>query len=394
MSEISYNQDIQIRIIVGSYEHNLLCVSLLLPKGGKSPVFTPIFHFQAHSLSVRSMDVAQRYLITGSNDEHIKIYDLQKRKELGTLLQHTGSITVLKFSDDAKTPGQDKTGKWLLSGSEDGKIIIWRTKDWEIFGELKGHKGRINDLAIHPSGKVAVSVSNDKTIRLWNLMSAKKASALKLKGRDTLGQHAEFVEWSQSGEHFFVGLSTKLLVYETRSAEIIKIINLTSPIMKLGKVVLGGIEYVIIAFGDGSIRFFALSDILKSEERIVADLKSTFELRGHASRVKGFQIYRFSEESLFLVSISSDGKIVVWDLEKRDQIAVYDCGERLNVVSVVSEEVEKALKPRLSLEQNDMGDVSESEVESDGELKRVMKGNLPKKKRSKVNNKKIAVKLE
>ena len=74
----------------------------------------------------------------------------------------------------AVLPVIHKNGKWLLSGSEDGKIIIWRTKDWETFGILKGHTGKINDLAIHPSGRVAILVSQDQTIRLWNLMTAKK----------------------------------------------------------------------------------------------------------------------------------------------------------------------------------------------------------------------------
>ena len=48
------------------------------------------------------MDLAKRYLVTGSNDEHIRIYDLQKEK-LGTLLSHNGTITSLKFSTEVST---------------------------------------------------------------------------------------------------------------------------------------------------------------------------------------------------------------------------------------------------------------------------------------------------
>lgn len=63
----------------------------------------PIFHFQAHSLSIKCLAVSRRYLVSGSNDEHIRIYDLQKRKELGTLLSHQGSITALQFSHPASS---------------------------------------------------------------------------------------------------------------------------------------------------------------------------------------------------------------------------------------------------------------------------------------------------
>lgn len=95
---------------------------------------------------------------------------MRKRKELGSLLQHEGSITTIQFFNKTH----------MFSGSEDGTICIWRTKDWECLKTLKGHKGRVNSLAVHPSGKIALSVSNDKTVRLWNLLAGQKASVNKL----------------------------------------------------------------------------------------------------------------------------------------------------------------------------------------------------------------------
>ena len=46
---------------------------------------------------------------------------------------------------------------------------------------MKGHKGRVNGLSVHPTGKIAISVGKDKTLRLWNLMTGRKASATKLR---------------------------------------------------------------------------------------------------------------------------------------------------------------------------------------------------------------------
>lgn len=45
---------------------------------------------------------------------------------------------------------------------------------------LFSQRGRINSISIHPSGKIALSVSADKTVRLWNLMTAHKASVHKI----------------------------------------------------------------------------------------------------------------------------------------------------------------------------------------------------------------------
>lgn len=50
---------------------------------------------------------------------------------------------------------------------------------------LFSQRGRINSISIHPSGKIALSVSADKTVRLWNLMTAHKASVHKImKGKN------------------------------------------------------------------------------------------------------------------------------------------------------------------------------------------------------------------
>lgn len=391
----------QFRIMVGSYEHNLLCLSLVLNEKTE-PVFTPIFHFQAHALSIRSIDIGKRYLVTGSNDEHIRIYDLQKRKELGTLLSHQGTVTTLRFSREV---AQDKeethnSGKWLLSGSDDGKILIWRTKDWELFGTLKGHQGKVNDLAIHPSGRVAISVSTDKTIRLWNLMTAKKAGVLKIKGKDHLGQLGEFVRWTGSGKHFVVALLNQIFVYELDSeARLVNKLKYGSTLMCMEILVVEDVEYLVTGHGDGSIEFLELGRVL-NVEKTNPNIEPTFVLRGHLNRVKDLSF--FNEEPdvhgvPYLVSVSSDGRIVVWNLTEkvRDQVAVYDSGERLNCVAVCGEGVERADTMKRPIEDVEKFDGSESEYDTDGEeLRKVLLKDTKKKKGKKQKKSKVSVTLE
>ena len=141
----------------------------------------PVYMFSAHTGAIKSLAANDRYLVSGGSDEVIKypsnphpsnnrIYDLKKRKDLGSLVQHNGAITALEFYSRTH----------LLSASEDGTICIWRTRDWECMATMKGHKGRVNGLCVHPTGKIAVSVGKDKALRLWNLMTGRKASANKL----------------------------------------------------------------------------------------------------------------------------------------------------------------------------------------------------------------------
>lgn len=396
------------RIITGSYEHNLLCVSVSLYP--ESPVFTPVFHFTPHTQSIRCLAQSKRYLTSGSNDEHIRIYDLQKRKELGTLLHHDGNITRLEFFDN----------KWLLSASDDGKICIWRTRDWEVLGELKGHKaGGINDLAIHPSGRIAISAGNDHTLRLWNLMTARKASVLKL-GRDI----AMKCRWSTDGTSFILGFDKKVIVYSAADSRPVgRTLKLVSPLQHMEIYVLKGTEYVVTSHSNGSIVFFPLEELStpveesEDENESVKELSTgslpsnAFKLVGHGIRVKHFSFLDYEPTGVhYMSSVSSDGNLVIWDLEKRDQVAVYNTGDRLNCSIMVSEDVEKYEDMKKRIRVNEDGiplseaeDTDFSEVESDFEsadestkLTKTQKKN--KRKRNKriqeANSKKVKLTVE
>lgn len=392
----------QFRIITGSYEHTLLCVSVNVPKDDKSsPIFQPIFHLEPHSLLIYCLNNSKRYLVSGSKDEHIRIYDLQKRKELGNLMGHQGSINVLQFSNN---------GKWLLSGSSDNSIIIWRVEDWEIFGRLKGHTEPVNDLAIHPSNKIAISCSNDNTLRLWNLMVQKRsaASILRLKYEDTNGENPLKIRWSadDSGKYFVVALLTKIMVFDTKTCKILKVMNFGIKSSVMHFEIFKNTEEeeedqnLIVGLSNGKIQVFDLSKILNFKQKTVpneeqkenkenvilaSSIVPEYSLIGHVNRIKDFKIYKNNKgdasSTSYLVSISSDGKIVVWDLFKKDQVAVYDTGERLNCVTLVSESIEKAntMKKRELDAEDDYK--TESEYETDGEgSKKILFGNNKNKK--------------
>lgn len=81
-----------------------------------------------------------------------------------------GSITHLTFPSRSH----------LLSASEDGTLCLFRARDWAVLRVLKGHKGRVNSVAVHPSGKVALSVGKDGALRMWDLMRGKGCASTKL----------------------------------------------------------------------------------------------------------------------------------------------------------------------------------------------------------------------
>lgn len=179
-------------------------------------------------------------------------------------------------------------------------------------------------------------------------------------------------------------------------------------------VVLSGREFMVVALNNGSIDFYEFKDSLfKLESKKIKDIdgatlenlpKPTYSLQGHASRVKGISFYKEiinGKLHEYMVSISSDGKIVVWnlDLAVMDQVAVYSTGERLNVVSTVQETIEKAstMKPIYNPDDKYKDVATDSEYESDGEsLAHIMKGGkrVSKKKQRKEKKKLLSVEIE
>ena len=72
---------------------------------------------------------------------------------------HTSLINSIAISPD---------GKYIVSGSWDATIKIWDIKTGECLNTLEGHKDSVNSIVISPDGKYIVSASSDNTIKIWD----------------------------------------------------------------------------------------------------------------------------------------------------------------------------------------------------------------------------------
>lgn len=146
---------------------------------------------------------------------------------------HVGTIRQLEFSHEPL----GTAASHLFSSSDDGCIAIWRRNarlgskggtavgpSWECIRVLRRHKGPVTSIAIHPSNRCAFSLSEDKTLRVWNLLRGRQAYATRLK---TVADGAEAVRLSSSGERMLfiwpnrfevIDLSATTSVSETQDA--------------------------------------------------------------------------------------------------------------------------------------------------------------------------------
>lgn len=179
-------------VVAGSYEKLLygLDGTVTSSQSGYEFHLKPIFIFPAHVSSIKAVAASPsggKWLATGSSDEIVKVWDLARRKEIGGLMHHQGMCSSVVIENKSTQPRsgsitylQFPSRSHLLSASEDGTLCLFHARDWTVLRSLKGHKGRVNSVAIHPSGKVALSVGHDKTLRMWDLMRGKGSASTKL----------------------------------------------------------------------------------------------------------------------------------------------------------------------------------------------------------------------
>ena len=122
--------------------------------------------------SIQSADGSHNLMALGGFSEVIRLFDIEKKKDLGDLMgDHNGTITALQFYKN----------KFLISGSEDSQIIIWRCKDWQALHKLQiKNTSKVVSMSLHPTGKVLFALYANGVLRLWNMMEARCKSKRKM----------------------------------------------------------------------------------------------------------------------------------------------------------------------------------------------------------------------
>ncbi|WP_313949419.1 WD40 repeat domain-containing protein [Anabaena sp. FACHB-709] len=117
---------------------------------------------QGHTDTVRAIALTpdDQTLISGSADKTIKIWNLQRLRIKRTLSSHAGGIWSLAISSDGQT---------LVTAHENGSIQIWNFPTGQLLRTIKGHQGRIFSVAMSPDGETFATGGIDKKIKIWNL---------------------------------------------------------------------------------------------------------------------------------------------------------------------------------------------------------------------------------
>lgn len=148
------------------------------------------FTHASHQGPVRAVDAAGGFVVSGGNDDQLHVYDVKKGRDLGFLVNPgEGAVPCVQLF----TPAGAAAPSHMFSGSADGGLAIWKAGgDWEHLKMMRGHKGAVNAIAVHPSGRLALSVARDASLRMWDLLRGRCTYTAALGGAKHEGLDVSF----------------------------------------------------------------------------------------------------------------------------------------------------------------------------------------------------------
>ena len=132
---------------------------------------TATFNEMKGSISCRNNTIAIG-LLTGSHD--IIILDAITGSQRAIFSGHTESVFAVGFSSD---------GRLLVSGSDDKTIKLWDMQTGGVIKTFCGHTGYVRSVSISADCIRIVSGFFDGTISLWNIQTGECQNLIKLKER-------------------------------------------------------------------------------------------------------------------------------------------------------------------------------------------------------------------
>lgn len=116
-------------------------------------------------------------LVTASEDMRTQFYEGPPFKYKEQHMEHTNFVNCVRYHPQ---------GDVYITGGADGKALIYDGKTSEYLDSLggeKAHQGGIYSLDFSPDGSEVLTVSGDKTAKIWNLQSKQQVVEFTL-GKD------------------------------------------------------------------------------------------------------------------------------------------------------------------------------------------------------------------
>jgi protein MAK11 len=254
------------------------------------------FATAVHGGSVRSLSIASSpqgdqagSLLSCSYDETLRTHEWHKRLTSSGEVRTPSDFGTPVCSSFAPPVGNPTH---CILGFSNGKIAIYKKRDWSVQHVLAGHDGGVESLSVHPTGKLALSGgSSDGKLKLWDLTKGRLSFVNKITPASTANGRTKYdpvtsIVWSTGGEFYAFSSGPHITVRDVASGKDLLDINLPSRVNEI--TLLSGPEglFVAAACNDGSLPVLAVEDTDEESRRAIMAIEPVDALIAREERFK------------------------------------------------------------------------------------------------------------
>ncbi|KAL3527206.1 hypothetical protein ACH5RR_011862 [Cinchona calisaya] len=257
--------------------------------------------FRDYNGRISSMDFHKTspYLVTASDDESIRLYDIANATCLKTINSKKYGVDLVSFTSHSTTVIYSSKNGW------DESLRLLSLHDNKYLRYFKGHHDRVVSLTLCSRKECFISGSLDRTVLLWDQRAEKCQGLLRVQGRPA-------ITYDDQGLVFAIAYGGHIRMFDSRKYE-----KGPFDIFSLG----GDMSdaNVVKFSNDGRLMLLTTSDgLIHVLDSFCGTLLSTYNVKPVLS---GSTLEAsFSPEGMFVISGSGDGNVYAWSVRSGKEV--------------------------------------------------------------------------
>lgn len=250
-----------------------------------------------HSLDVRAVCGGPGYLISGSRDKTVRIWQQEgfAYREGVVLKDHSNYVSAVCYLE-----AED----WICSASNDSTVQIYRAGELKPFLKLEGHSSTVSCLAAGLGPRTIITGSWDKTARIWEVAGDNSVTHKELTGHEA----AVWAVCTLLGQKYVTGSADKSIHVWNQEGQRVRVLKGHTDCVRSVVGLPNG--YLVSAGNDAVIRLWSdLGECVKT-------------IYGHDNYIYTMCLLRLpgNQNRQVIATGGEDSTVRLWDLEKGEQL--------------------------------------------------------------------------